>query len=381
MARHLALLLLLLSACQVHKTTCGPSNCDGCCDQTGACLPGSEAAACGLQGQVCSPCDTPRLCNAGFCGNPDLGDSDAGVLCRLSCAGCCLPDQTCVLPGSGLDACGTAGAACEACRPSQQCLTSVCRNPSCAGCVEADGGCAPGDAGQACGAEGGSCSNCGPLAACHSGRCACTGCKSLSGRCFAGTAASACGSGGAFCASCGSGQCDAGHCTPAPAPDAGCAAPGSPCGSGVGCCSGTCSGSVCSAVDAGPLAGDACARPLELVLSTAGIAAISGSTVGLANDSTSGGCNSSGPDVVYTFTTSAVTTLTATVTASSSGFIPTVYVRALSCQSGLEYVCNTGLAGGSAQIQYAGLPPGAYYLWVDGAGSTSGPFNLDVTVN
>lgn len=49
-------LLLALAACSPAYDVCGPSTCDGCCTEDGACVAGTEVAACGFGGDWCSSC-------------------------------------------------------------------------------------------------------------------------------------------------------------------------------------------------------------------------------------------------------------------------------------------------------------------------------------
>jgi hypothetical protein len=62
-----------LSTLVVGLTACGGnqsppcSSCPGCCDSTGACLPGNTAAACGKNGAACSACSGSVSCVAGAC--------------------------------------------------------------------------------------------------------------------------------------------------------------------------------------------------------------------------------------------------------------------------------------------------------------------------
>ncbi len=62
---------------------CGPANCAGCCDATGACQAGSSTAACGLGGGSCAVCrnsaNATAFCAAGVCGNRcNTGFHDCG---------------------------------------------------------------------------------------------------------------------------------------------------------------------------------------------------------------------------------------------------------------------------------------------------------------
>jgi hypothetical protein len=77
---------LLLAACGgapvplPQPEDCGPRNCGGCCDASGACRDGVDAAACGQGGESCRGCATGEICEAAQCvqdpyaGCPDPGD-------------------------------------------------------------------------------------------------------------------------------------------------------------------------------------------------------------------------------------------------------------------------------------------------------------------
>jgi hypothetical protein len=65
--------------CSPLPPTCGPANCNGCCDANGACQPGSSDASCGTGGVACNQCtfgDTCRLaqnCRTIACVPPHCG--------------------------------------------------------------------------------------------------------------------------------------------------------------------------------------------------------------------------------------------------------------------------------------------------------------------
>ena len=51
--------------------TCAPDNCSGCCDASGVCQPGNQAADCGTLGNTCATCNVGQTCNAiGVCSSP-----------------------------------------------------------------------------------------------------------------------------------------------------------------------------------------------------------------------------------------------------------------------------------------------------------------------
>jgi hypothetical protein len=83
-------------------------------------------------------------------------------------------------------------------------------------------------------------------------------------------------------------------------------------------------------IDAPLVAGEACASP-EPVTLIAGLATITGTTLGGSNDHTPGDCqqvNSEGPDDVYSIAVPAGNTLTVTVDPTSGTYDPGVYLIA-----------------------------------------------------
>lgn len=112
--------------------TCGPDNCDGCCDGDD-CIATPNDDACGAGGDECTPCDADATCIEGACELP----------CEDTCFGCCTAEGVCVEDGdSNDDACGFLGLQCEACTGDQICDFGVCSSP---GCIETCDGCCVGD--------------------------------------------------------------------------------------------------------------------------------------------------------------------------------------------------------------------------------------------
>jgi hypothetical protein len=66
-----------VASCGAPPKMCGPSNCTGCCDETGECLGGTAVFECGTGGAVCQTCAGNEVCAAGACGRFDGGDYDA----------------------------------------------------------------------------------------------------------------------------------------------------------------------------------------------------------------------------------------------------------------------------------------------------------------
>ncbi len=103
---------------------CGPSSCAGCCDDAGACQPGSTLQACGLGGTACQACDPGfDVCNPR--GDPNV----TGVVCYepcplRSCTGCCTPEGACV-DGNTDTACGGPFRVCADCSAlGQSCVST-----------------------------------------------------------------------------------------------------------------------------------------------------------------------------------------------------------------------------------------------------------------
>ncbi len=103
---------------------CGPSSCAGCCDDAGACQPGSTLQACGLGGTACQACDPGfDVCNPR--GDPNV----TGVVCYepcplRSCTGCCTPEGACV-DGKTDTACGGPFRVCADCSAlGQSCVST-----------------------------------------------------------------------------------------------------------------------------------------------------------------------------------------------------------------------------------------------------------------
>ncbi|MEW5740980.1 MAG: hypothetical protein AB1938_18815 [Myxococcota bacterium] len=137
-----------------------------------------------------------------------------------------------------------------------------------------------------------------------------------------------------------------------------------------------------------PPANDSCTAPQALSF-VAGVATVSSSTLQAANDNNafdvSPTCSSTarqtGRDVVYSMTLSAPQDVTLTVTpASGSTLNPVLYVRKAACNSQLladELVCLQKV--GPVSTTLTALAAGTYWIWVDGAGGTSGNFTLTAT--
>jgi C2 domain len=98
--------------------TCAPGACSGCCSSTGACVAGTDNAACGFSGNPCQVCQGTQTCKMGLCAAPPC---DA-----TSCAsGCCDSSGTCQ-KGTEDTACGTSGQACQTCTSAEVCSNNQC---------------------------------------------------------------------------------------------------------------------------------------------------------------------------------------------------------------------------------------------------------------
>jgi hypothetical protein len=137
-----------------------------------------------------------------------------------------------------------------------------------------------------------------------------------------------------------------------------------------------------------PPSNDSCATALALPF-TGNVAAASGSTLQAANDNApfdvSPTCSSTarqnGRDVVFSFSLTAPQDVAIDVTPTAGSLLrPVLYVRRASCTSQLladELVCLERV--GPARTVLTNLPAGPYFVFVDGAGGSSGAFTLAIT--
>ena len=141
----------------------GCTGCAGCCAD-GVCQKGDTAAACGAGGGACESCQG-GACTSGACTTTCGPDN---------CDGCCESDGTCNTAGTNAS-CGTGGGACTACTGTKTCDKGTCIDPSCkancaSGCCSA-GGCQAGNTAAACGTGGNACSACGAGQTCTANKC------------------------------------------------------------------------------------------------------------------------------------------------------------------------------------------------------------------
>ncbi|MFO0598371.1 MAG: hypothetical protein U0228_23905 [Myxococcaceae bacterium] len=202
------------------SSTCGPSNCTGCCNGN-LCVSGSTRGACGSRGLACAVCSSEQTCVDGACTSP--------ATCNAStCPGGCCIGSTCVA-GTSNSACGALGQACNVCGDSESCVShactpiSTCNASTCpSGCCQGNV-CLPGTSASSCGSGGAACSTCSGTSTCTNQACTApstcnvTTCPSgccQGNVCLPGTSTSSCGTGGATCSACGSNQtCASGQCT------------------------------------------------------------------------------------------------------------------------------------------------------------------------
>jgi hypothetical protein len=219
---------------------CGGEVCDGCCaTAANICVPltSESAALCGRNGGVCSPCAMGSTCNNGQC--------TGGTCNAANCPNGCCSGNGCVPFNSQSSlACGTGGAACTACGPTNACENGACQPAVCNSMTCPDGCCQNNkcvkyadQSGNACGVAGLQCGPCPPGAGCSMGLCTTGGCSPsncigccFNGSCLRGTDTFACGVSGMACATCASSDlCLNGQCT----------------GCGPQTCMGCCSGGFC----------------------------------------------------------------------------------------------------------------------------------------
>jgi hypothetical protein len=193
------------------SNACGPSTCDGCCTQEGACITNIWDRQCGAGGQLCTDCTANgRGCNeSGQCQVPPACDAS-------NCPnGCCVGDE-CVAPGDSDDACGSGGIQCQICDAERghQCDGAQCRPPcgpdTCTGCCVDGFTCRDDPNERACGGGGEPCEDCGEDGLCTSaGQCvdascanSCSGCCTTDGDCIDDVENTQCGFNGALCKDC-----------------------------------------------------------------------------------------------------------------------------------------------------------------------------------
>lgn len=137
---------------------------------------------------------------------------------------------------------------------------------------------------------------------------------------------------------------------------------------------------------------DVCAgvQPLTFAGSSASASgdttfATNGNVLGDQTPSCSDSARGTGKDVVfsYTLTQAQDVTISVTPTGLSPSYQPVVSVRAASCTDATrtgERGCVSPLSATQARVSLVNQPAGTYFVWVDGALDTAGPFQLEVAL-
>ncbi|MDP1829706.1 MAG: hypothetical protein Q8L48_40950 [Archangium sp.] len=144
-------------------------------------------------------------------------------------------------------------------------------------------------------------------------------------------------------------------------------------------------------LDANPTVdNDACSAPAALTFSGNTATALgdttwatNGNVLGDLTPSCSDSARGTGRDVVFSYTLAAAqdVTVSVTPTGASPTFNPVVSVRATTCADATrpgERGCVSPLAPSVGRLSLINQPAGTYFVWVDSAADTSGPFQLEV---
>jgi hypothetical protein len=133
----LAVLAVIAVACP--SSTCGPTNCGGCCGSDGKCVSSpsnGNNTTCGNNGGTCADCTkSAQACTASFtCGSVSgtgggSGGTGGGAEgCNSSnCNGCCVGTVCIPLTAETVGNCGKSGAACGACAAGLTCQNGTCQ--------------------------------------------------------------------------------------------------------------------------------------------------------------------------------------------------------------------------------------------------------------
>ena len=115
-----AMLLVVMTVASCGSGTsngsCSPADCAGCCNGH-ACIAGTAAGACGVNGNACSVCSGTDQCSGGSC-------ASASGCSAANCGGCC-NGQRCE-QGISSASCGANGASCVACTGNAFCRAGLC---------------------------------------------------------------------------------------------------------------------------------------------------------------------------------------------------------------------------------------------------------------
>lgn len=189
------------SGCGGTQIQCSPANCDGCCSDSGACVPltGQSNASCGVEGAACRTCTPGNACTFGKC----VGAADCGP---STCDGCCSSGACISLSQTSAENCGSGGEACDACLAGQSCSAGSCGGSGCNATSCPTGCCSSGACIQRANQSTSQCGNNGAgCVACSAGQ-----------TCGGGSCQNACGNIGQACCGgniCFTGQCNGGNCT------------------------------------------------------------------------------------------------------------------------------------------------------------------------
>ena len=122
---------------------------------------------------------------------------------------------------------------------------------------------------------------------------------------------------------------------------------------------------------------DTCATARPILAAGTGTSSLSAEP-GRGIDDTAGTCNAAGPELVYSFSTTSVQTLTVTVAQlAGSQARPVVFLRS-SC-AGTQLACDAPVSG-SAGLSISSLPIGSYFLFVETANGAPGRVSLTVSL-
>lgn len=122
---------------------------------------------------------------------------------------------------------------------------------------------------------------------------------------------------------------------------------------------------------------DTCATARAILPAGTGTSSLSAEP-GQAIDDTAGSCNATGPELVYSFTTTSVQSLTVSVTPSSgSSARPVVYLRS-ACSTG-QLACDAPVSG-AAGLAVPSMAVGGYFLFVETANGAPGRVTLTVSL-
>ncbi len=122
---------------------------------------------------------------------------------------------------------------------------------------------------------------------------------------------------------------------------------------------------------------DTCASARAILPTGTGSISISADP-GQAIDDTAGSCNANGPELVYSFSTTTVQSLTVAVAPLlGSSARPVVFLRG-AC-TGAQLACDAPTTG-SASLAIAALPAGSYFLFVESANGAPGRVSLNVSL-